>query len=270
MMGLVVDVSTNEFKIINTCPSAGACKIYCYATKGGYIQYKDVSLSQSQTLNYLVNDWMGFKSDLLDKLNSIVKRYSKKDTDVYLRWHDAGDFFSDKYLALAYQIARECPSVNFYAYTKRVGMATSGEVPENFIFNFSLDAIGSEKELLKKNEEESVGNPEHRYKMAYTVLPEVVPFKQWVKKVKFVKSVKKSGEEVLGTRTVTKSPQDLESLRQAIADNYNLDIDKLLSYDEMMETPPGRKNEYNVIVMPGDGDVSATRRDVQGTYLLKH
>jgi hypothetical protein len=272
MMGLVVDESTNEFKIINTCPSAGACKIYCFATKGGYIQYKDVSLSQSQTLNYLVNDWMGFKSDLLDKLNSIMKRYSKKDTDVYLRWHDAGDFFSDKYLALAYQIARECPSVNFYAYTKRVGMATSGEVPENFIFNFSLDAIGSEKELLKKNEEESVGNPEHRYKMAYTVLPEVVPFNQWVKKVKFVKSVKKSGEEVLGTRTVIRSPQALDSLKQAIADKYNLGLDTLLSYDEMMEITPNRenKNKYNVIVMPGDGDVSATRRDVQGTYLLKH
>lgn len=268
MMGLVVDEATNEFKIINTCPSAGACKVYCYATKGGYIQYKDVSLSQSQTLNFLVNDWLGFKNTLLEKLHAIVQKYAKTDTDVYLRWHDAGDFFSDKYLALAYEIARECPEVTFYAYTKRVGMATSGEVPDNFIFNFSLDAIGKEKALLSKNEEESIDNPEKHYKMSYTVQkPLFAPF---VKKIKYVKSVKRDGTEVLGTRSVAKSPEDLEKLKQAIADRYKIDVNKLLSYDEMMNTPVGKKNEYNVIVMPGDGDVSATRRDVLGTYLLLH
>lgn len=268
MMGLIVDEATNEFKIINTCPSAGACKVYCYATKGGYIQYKDVSLAQSQTLNFLINNWEGFKYRLLGELELIKKKFAKTDTDVYLRWHDAGDFFSDKYLALAYEIARECPDVTFYAYTKRVGMATSGEVPDNFIFNFSLDAIGKEKELLSKNEEESKGNPEKHYKMSYTVQKPL--FAPYVKKIKYVKSVNKNGKEELGTRSVPKSPEDLEKLKQVIADHYKIDVNKLLSYGEMMKTPPGKKNEYNVIVMPGDGDVSATRRDVLGTYLLLH
>ena len=268
MMGLIVDEATNEFKIINTCPSAGACKVYCYATKGGYIQYKDVSLAQSQTLNFLVNNWEGFKYRLLGELELIKKKFAKSDTDIYLRWHDAGDFFSDKYLALAYEIARECPDVTFYAYTKRVEMATSGEVPDNFIFNFSLDAIGKEKDILRKNEEESKDNPEKHYKMSYTVQKAL--FDPFVKKVKFVKSVNKAGKETLGTRSVPKSPEDLVKLKQVIADRYKIDVNKLLSYDEMMDTPVGKKNEYNVIVMPGDGDVSATRRDVLGTYLLLH
>ena len=147
-------------------------------------------------------------------------------------------------------------------------MATSGEVPDNFIFNFSLDATGKEKELLRKNEEESRNNPENRFKMSFTVQKSL--FGPYVKKIKYVKSVNKVGKEELGTRSVAKSPEDLEKLKQVIADHYKIDVNKLLSYDEMMETPVGKKNEYNVIVMPGDGDVSATRRDVLGTYLLLH
>jgi len=39
----------------------------------------------------------------------------------------------------------------------------------------------------------------------------------------------------------------------------------------MMATPPSNeKNKYNVIVMPGDGDDSANRPDVLGSYLLFH
>jgi hypothetical protein len=39
----------------------------------------------------------------------------------------------------------------------------------------------------------------------------------------------------------------------------------------MIDTPESdEQNKYNVIVRPGDGDVSASRGDVKGTYLLIH
>ena len=38
----------------------------------------------------------------------------------------------------------------------------------------------------------------------------------------------------------------------------------------MMALPIGSKPKWNVIVMPGDGDNSANRNDVVGSYLLFH
>jgi hypothetical protein len=39
---------------------------------------------------------------------------------------------------------------------------------------------------------------------------------------------------------------------------------------EMFETPVGQPNQYVVIVLPGEADVPATRKDVLGTYLYVH
>ena len=43
-----------------------------------------------------------------------------------------------------------------------------------------------------------------------------------------------------------------------------------ITYDEMMNIPVGDKPKWNVIVKPGDGDDSANRADVIGTWLLIH
>ena len=64
------------------------------------------------------------------------KKAAKDGSKVVVRWHDAGDFFSPQYLALAYGIARAFPKVEFYAYTKLAGVA-QGEKPANFRQNFS-------------------------------------------------------------------------------------------------------------------------------------
>jgi len=43
------------------------------------------------------------------------------------------------------------------------------------------------------------------------------------------------------------------------------------SEEEMLDTPlSSEKGKYNVIVLPGQGDESASRSDVLGTYLLIH
>ena len=61
----------------------------------------------------------------------------KKGVSVSIRWHDAGDFFSDPYLKLAYDVAKTFPDVQFYAYTKMASVAAS-EKPNNFIINFKV------------------------------------------------------------------------------------------------------------------------------------
>jgi len=60
-------------------------------------------------------------------------------------------------------------------------------------------------------------------------------------------------------------------MKDRLATAYNLKRDSILSYDEMMNTP--QKNnikKWNVIIAPGEGDISANRQDVLSTLLLRH
>jgi hypothetical protein len=60
-------------------------------------------------------------------------------------------------------------------------------------------------------------------------------------------------------------------LKDRLANQYNLKRDSIIDYNEMMATP--QKNnikKWNVIIAPGEGDISANRQDVLSTLLLKH
>lgn len=252
LKGLAVDEDTGEFIIIDTCPGAGACKTYCYAMKGGYVQWKASSLSQTKMLNFLYNDPEGFMSQLSSEIDAIEKKYSKKGTKAIIRWHDAGDFFSPQYLEMAYDVARKHPNVDFYAYTKMADVAQS-EKPKNFTINFSMGAQSREEKKID---------------FVKTKHSKVVPkelFGDLVAKEdgKLVKDAK--------GRMQFASKQDLDAFKQRLAAKYSLKPETILTYDEMMDTPKSDKQGvYNVIVMPGDGDDSANRPDVLGTYLLIH
>lgn len=67
-----------------------------------------------------------------------------------------------------------------------------------------------------------------------------------------------------------KSPQALDTFKERLASKYNIPKESIITYMQMKQTPMGTPNQYNVIVVPGEGDVSASRRDVHGTYLLFH
>jgi hypothetical protein len=67
-----------------------------------------------------------------------------------------------------------------------------------------------------------------------------------------------------------KSEEDLMKLKRKLSDKYNFPVDSVITYDEMMKIPVGSEPKYNVIVKPGDGDDSANRADVIGTWLLMH
>lgn len=242
LTGLAYDESENKFVVINTCPGAGSCKALCYARKGGYIQWKSSSLFKTRTLNYLYNDPEGFMTQLESEIRAEENNNNLEGLKTIIRWHDAGDFFSNQYLDLAYKLARKFPNVDFYAYTKLSDVATK-ERPSNFKTNFSLGALPSEERKIDKR---TVKNSR--------VVPEKL-FKGLIKSVdnKWVHT-------------------DLEKLKKKIASRYKVDVNSLLSYEEMLKVPEDKdnKNKWNVIVMPGEGDDSANREDVLTTFLLMH
>jgi len=255
LRGIIVDELTGDFKIVNTCPGAGPCKVYCYARKGGYVQWKRASLLQTRVLNFLLNDWAGFKAKVKSEIESVSKKAGKNFVKtagnkykVVIRWHDSGDFMAEKYLNIAFDIARETPDVLHYAYTKRVGMVGAATKPDNFVFNFSQGAAAPEEgQIDTKKDKHSV----------------VVPrqfFSDYLHKDKETE------------KWVFNSPQALDIFKDKMSLKYSIDKDTILTYDELMKTPyeSDRVKKLNIIVPAGSGDDAASRSDVQGTYLLIH
>ena len=138
--GLYYDEKLHQWKIIVTCPFAGECKKWCYAMKGGYIQYKASSINSTRAINFLMNHFDEFKAQLQSELAEEIRKNKKSNTQTILRWHDAGDFMSPSYLLMAYDVARSTPDVIHYAYTKNIPLVRklADKKPDNFIFNFSF------------------------------------------------------------------------------------------------------------------------------------
>jgi hypothetical protein len=241
--GLVVDEKTKQFVVVNTCPGAGKCKEYCYATRGGYVQYSASSESQARVLNYWYNDPEGFKQQVISEL----KKQTKEGVKAYLRWHDSGDFFVDAYLHLAFDVARAVPDATIYAYTKIAKVAKDPMMPDNFLINFSDGA--------KPNETTEIDYKKVKHSI-------VVPGELF-------KDEKTTG---IGLEKLqSKNPEAQQRMKEVIGQQYEVDPKSVLTYDEMMDMPEGNKLKYNVIVVPGlDGDLGAARRDILGSYLLYH
>ena len=267
LTGLAYNEEKKEFVVINTCPGAGECKTFCYALKNGYVQWAPVSLGQTRRLNWLYNDPAGFFDQLnkeidIENNKSLVK--DDPDAKLVIRWHDAGDFFSDEYLDFAYKLAAIHPNVDFYAYTKRadVSGATKNR-PGNFIINFSMGAA--------KGEEKRIDFGTHKH--AYTVPSEM-----------FDDLLKKEGNKLVKTPNggwQWNSEEDFQTFKDRMMIKYPaIKPDTLITYDEMMKKPLGSGSAFgsrnitspvwNVLVKPGDGDDAANRADVLGSYLLKH
>ncbi|MFW6219628.1 MAG: GP88 family protein [bacterium] len=242
--GLYVDEKTGIFKIVRTCPYAGECAKFCYATKGGYIQFPASSLGASRVVNYLMNDEEGFKEKLINELKSESEKNKKRGIQVVLRWHDSGDFLSEKYLQLAYDVAKETPEVEHYAYTKNVPLVRKlQEVqPDNFTFNFSFG--GTEDETI------DVDKDKHA---------RVVP-------ANLFKDIITKGKK--GPKAFT--PMSLELLKDRVSEYYGINRKNIISYDELIKLPVTRIPRWHVLVWKGHGDDSAVRRDVLGTLLLIH
>ena len=258
LTGIALDQDTNKLIIVNTCPGAGSCKVDCFAMKGGKVQFKAAWQSDGRILTYLLNDPDGFFSQLSNEISKEEKLGQKGGYTVTIRWHDAGDFFSPEYLDMALKMAAKHPDTKFYAYTKMAGAAL-GQKPPNFIINWSEGAnTGQEKQVKAKDAN-----------LDTTKNSRIVPddlFQDLLVKDEKKNLVKGSS----GQWQV--QPDKLPELKQRLAKEYGLSANSILDYTEYMakrkNIPAGMK--YNVIVAPGEGDISANDPNIISTLLLKH
>ena len=258
LSGIVVDEETGDFVEITTCPSAGACQLYCYARKGGYVMFPASSMSAAQALNFLVNDPDGYMSMVNREISTLKERAKKNGIRLVVRWHDAGDFFSKEYANLAFDVARQHADVKFYAYTKSADIAT-GEKPENFLINFST---GARRGDVKKIE--IVKQQGSTPKEAITVPKEMFRgLFQTDARGKYVKDEK--------GRTQIISGAAWEQFKTELGRTYRIDPKTVITYDQLLSIPEGDQPKWNVVIFPsGHGDRAANRKDVIVSFLMFH
>jgi hypothetical protein len=257
LTGIAVDESTGKLIVVNTCPGAGSCKVDCFAMKGGKIQFKAAWLSDGRILTYLLNDPSGFFSQLSSEIAKEERLGDKGGYSVTVRWHDAGDFFSPEYLDLALKMAASHPDVKFYAYTKMAGAALA-QKPGNFIINWSEGAnTGQEKQI-------KAADPELKTTKNSRIVPEKLFWDL------LAKDEKGNLKKTPGGAWQPAGPDELAELKQRLAKAYGLSPNSILSYDEYMSRGKRSPMQWNVIVAPGEGDLSANDRNVLSTLLLRH
>ena len=258
LVGIALDENTNELIVVNTCPGAGSCKVDCFAMKGGKVQFEGPWLSDGRILTFLLNDPDGFFNQLSNEITKEEKLAQKGGYNLTIRWHDAGDFFSPEYMDLAFKLADAHPDVKFYAYTK-IADAALGQKPANFIVNWSEGASTSQEKQVKAQDPQ----------LDVTKNSRIVPSKLFYDLLK--KDEKGNLDKTADGAWQPRDSAALEELKDRLAQQYNLKRDSIIDYNEMMATP--QKNnikKWNVIIAPGEGDISANRQDVLSTLLLKH
>jgi hypothetical protein len=264
LVGLALDEQTNNLIVVNTCPGAGSCKVDCFAMKGGKIQFQGPWQSDGRILTYLLNDPDGFFNQLSSEISAEASAGAKGDKkfpkgwQTTIRWHDAGDFFSPEYLDMALKMAAKHPDVKFYAYTKMAGAALA-QKPDNFIINWSEGAHTSQEKQVKAKDANLDTTKNSR------IVPDDMFQDLLVKDQK--------GNLVKGDAGQWQVQSDkLPELKQRLAKEYGISANSILSYDEYMakrkSIPAGMK--YNVIVAPGEGDISANDPNIISTLLLRH
>ena len=264
LVGLALDEQTNNLIVVNTCPGAGSCKVDCFAMKGGKIQFQGPWQSDGRILTYLLNDPDGFFNQLSAEISKEASAGAKGDKkfpngwQTTIRWHDAGDFFSPEYLDMALKMAAKHPDVKFYAYTKMAGAALAAK-PDNFIINWSEGAHTSQEKQVKASDANLDTTKNSR------IVPDELFQDLLIKDQK--------GNLVKGDAGQWQVQSDkLPELKQRLAKQYGLSANSILNYDEYMakrkSIPAGMK--YNVIVAPGEGDISANDPNIISTLLLRH
>jgi len=257
LVGIALDENTNELIVVNTCPGAGSCKVDCFAMKGGKVQFAGPWLSDGRILTYLLNHPDEFFEQLKSEISKEEAKGKKGGYSVSIRWHDAGDFFSPEYMDMAFDLANSLPNVKFYAYTK-VAKAAMASKPSNFIINWSEGASTSQEKQIKRNDPNLDTTKNSR------IVPSSLFYDLLVKDEK--KNLIKGPE---GQWQVI--PDELPELKQRLADKYNISKNSILSYDEWNTKGKNNKSmKWNVIVAPGEPDLTANDPGVLGTLLLKH
>lgn len=251
-IGLVYDMDNDKFHYVSTCPGAGDCVVGCYALKGNFLN-DGKSIKLTRTLNLLMNDPEMFKSKVKNEIIQLISQ--NRNSTLAFRWNEAGDFFTKKYFLIAQEITKELvkKGYNFesYAYTKMGDLMNLKD--DNFVMNFSDDA--NKRERGKIGDITTVKNSK------------IVP-RELFKDLFF--PIGSSFKKDDNGKIIYRTPNGKEELKDRISKSYGVPKETLLMYDELLQTPKGAPNQYNVIITPSDGDISAERRDVKTTFLLQH
>lgn len=132
----------DDGRTIKTCPAAGVCALACYARNGTY-NFRNVAERHRQNLEYVEDDLPGWTRQMAAELTN------ERHRDGWIRIHDAGDFYSARYLAAWLRIMAFRPWVRFYCYTKEVSLfkaMVEPAPPRNFHWIYSFG--GMEDRLL--------------------------------------------------------------------------------------------------------------------------
>jgi len=268
--GIIFDEDDNEFKHINTCPGAGECQLVCYARGGFYGMNDGKIIKLIRRLNLLWNNPKRYYQLVMEELISAAssKQTPKASWDfndiddvttknegpqLVIRWNDAGDFFDETYFKIAMSATKQLVKLGYdvksYAYTKQAKYIDLAG--ETMVMNFSKGSISSE---LEKVDLEKVKFSD--------IVPEDL-FKQ-------VFVYKGPHIQVDNDDLPIFKQGGKELLRQLMAKEYNIPIDRL-KYQYELPPKESDKFKYDVIVLPkGDSDISAQRNDVHKTFLLVH
>ncbi len=111
---------------MSTCPFAGECKKYCYASKGSFM-YPVVKAKHEA--NYQATKDKDFTVNMIEE---IIMSEAE-----CIRLHSSGDFYSREYFIKWRKIANALPHITFYAYTKSLPH-TTWYPPENLILLYSF------------------------------------------------------------------------------------------------------------------------------------
>lgn len=263
--GLAVNEDTGEFYIVNTCPNAGACLLKCYAKSGFYVMGADATLVQHKTLNYLLNDRDGYKNQLIAEINAEFYSARSKKKKLQIRWNDSGDLLSPKYFDIVLEIVNATPNVEHYVYTKEVNLLKSYEnLPNNLIVNYSFG--GRQDAFIDKEKDK------------YSHIVDTT--KEGSKTNKKVKVTDIDLHNIISNKFIFKNKetekweykdeQSTQEVKKLIGSFYNIDPDRIKTIDEIIQIPRGENLKYDVIVLPGESDTPAARKDVRATFLMIH
>ena len=309
LVGLALDEQTNNLIVVNTCPGAGSCKIDCFAMKGGKIQFQGPWQSDGRILTYLLNDPDGFFNQLSSEISKEASAGAKGDKkfpngwQTTIRWHDAGDFFSPEYLDMALKMAAKHPDVRFYAYTKMAGAALAKK-PDNFIINWSEGANTEQEKQIKAQDPNLDTTKNSRIvpeKLFYDLLAKdekgnlkktadgawqpaspdaLAQIKQRIAKEYGISSNSILSYDEYNDKVVSKQWKEwLKTNGTSIEELRMLpDYEKQLAMYRnrfLIDKKNGKVQQvtplkYNIIVAPGEGDISANDPSVLSTLLLRH
>jgi hypothetical protein len=137
--------------------------------------------------------------------------------------------------------------------------AALAQKPKNFIINWSEGAHTSQEKQVKASDA-NLDTTKNSRIVPDEILQDLLDKNE---KGNLIKG--EQGQWVV-------KPEELPKLKQRLASEYGLSANSILSYDEYMakrkNIPAGMK--YNVIVAPGEGDISANDPNIISTLLLKH